>query len=114
MNDTTLTAAERIHGFAEAVRAQLADLPADEVDDLVEGLVGDLSDQAADHGGQIDLGDPAAFAQELRDAALSDGLADPDSDARPVADEHPGGLSRARTPYRLDRSHAPRRGGSPR
>ena len=69
MNDTTLTAAERIHGFAEAVRAQLADLPADEVDDLVEGLVGDLSDQAADHGGQIDLGDPAAYAQELRDAA---------------------------------------------
>ena len=69
MNDTTLTAAERIHGFAEAVRAQLADLPADEVDDLVEGLVGDLSDQAADHGGQIELGDPAAYAQELRDAA---------------------------------------------
>lgn len=69
MNDTTLTAAERIHGFAEAVRAQLADLPADEVDDLVEGLVGDLSDQAADHGGRIDLGDPAAYAQELRDAA---------------------------------------------
>ena len=69
MNDTTLTAAERIHGFAEAVRAQLADLPADEVDDLVEGLVGDLSDQAADHGGQIELRDPAAYAQELRDAA---------------------------------------------
>ena len=69
MNDTTLTAAERIHAFADAVRAQLADLPAEDVDDLVEGLVGDLTDQAADHGGQIELGDPAAYAQELRDAA---------------------------------------------
>lgn len=69
MNDTTLTAAERIHAFADAVRAQLADLPAEDVDDLVEGLVGDLTDQAADHGGEIELGDPASYARELRDAA---------------------------------------------
>ena len=69
MNDTTLTSAERIHAFAGAVRAQLADLPSDEVDDLVEGLVGDLTDQAADHGGEIELGDPVVYAQELRDAA---------------------------------------------
>ncbi|MFJ4165747.1 hypothetical protein ACIPY5_09330 [Microbacterium sp. NPDC089698] len=69
MNETTLTAAERIRAFADAVRAQLADLPADEVDDLVEGLVGDLTDQAADHDGAIELGDPAAYAEELRSAA---------------------------------------------
>ena len=69
MNDTTLTAAERIHTFADAVRAELADLPAEEVDDLVEGLVGDLTDQAADHDGAIDLGDPVAYAEELRAAA---------------------------------------------
>lgn len=69
MNETTLTAAERIRAFADAVRAQLADLPAEEVDDLVEGLVGDLTDQAADHDGAIDLGDPAAYAEELRSAA---------------------------------------------
>ncbi|MCE4025979.1 hypothetical protein LXM50_08335 [Microbacterium sp. Au-Mic1] len=69
MNDTTLTAAERILTFADAVRAELADLPAEEVDDLVEGLVGDLTDQAADHDGAIDLGDPVAYAEELRAAA---------------------------------------------
>ncbi|MBS1908013.1 MAG: hypothetical protein JST33_15950 [Actinobacteria bacterium] len=69
MNDTTLAAAERIRAFADAVRAQLADLPAEEIDDLVEGLVGDLTDQAADHDGAIDLGDPAAYAAELRSAA---------------------------------------------
>lgn len=69
MNDTTLAAAERIRSFADAVRAQLADLPAEEIDDLVEGLVGDLTDQAADHDGAIDLGDPAAYAAELRSAA---------------------------------------------
>lgn len=69
MNDTTLAAAERIRIFADAVRAQLADLPSDEVDDLVEGLVGDLTDQAADNGGAIELGDPAAYAEELRSAA---------------------------------------------
>ncbi|OZB81781.1 hypothetical protein, partial [Microbacterium sp. 13-71-7] len=69
MNETTLAAAERIRAFADAVRAQLADLPAEEVDDLVEGLVGDLTDQAADHDGAIELGDPAAYAEELRSAA---------------------------------------------
>ncbi|MFB7843864.1 hypothetical protein [Microbacterium sp. NPDC056052] len=69
MNETTLSAAERIRAFADAVRAQLADLPAEEVDDLVDGLVGDLTDQAADHDGAIDLGDPAAYAEELRSAA---------------------------------------------
>lgn len=69
MNETTLTAAERIRAFADAVRDQLADLPSEEIDDLVEGLVGDLTDQAADHDGAIDLGDPAAYAEELRSAA---------------------------------------------
>jgi len=69
MNETTLAAAERIRAFADAVRAQLADLPAEEIDDLVEGLVGDLTDQAADHDGAIELGDPAAYAEELRSAA---------------------------------------------
>ncbi|MGO4679585.1 hypothetical protein [Microbacterium sp. 2MCAF23] len=69
MNETTLSAAERIRTFADAVRAQLADLPPDEIDDLVDGLVGDLTDQADDHGGDIELGDPAAYAEELRSAA---------------------------------------------
>jgi len=69
MNETTLTSAERIRAFADAVRAQLSDLPTEEIDDLVDGLVGDLTDQAADHDGAIELGDPAAYAEELRSAA---------------------------------------------
>jgi hypothetical protein len=69
MNDTTLAAAERIRAFADAVRAQLADLPPDDVEDLVDGLIGDLTDQAADNDGEIELGDPAAYAYELRSAA---------------------------------------------
>lgn len=69
MTDTTLPAAERIRAFAAAVRAELSDLPAEDVDDLVEGLVGDLTDQADDSDGEIALGDPVAYAQELRSAA---------------------------------------------
>ncbi|GAA5145385.1 hypothetical protein GCM10025768_02550 [Microbacterium pseudoresistens] len=69
MNDTTLPAAERIRAFAEAVRAELADLSSEEIDDLVGGLEGDLTDQAEDAGGALELGDPAAYAHELRVAA---------------------------------------------
>lgn len=69
MNDTTLSPAERIRTFADAVRAELADLPEEEIDDLIGGLIGDLTDQAQDAGGEITLGDPVAYAQELRDAA---------------------------------------------
>ncbi|WP_309065995.1 hypothetical protein [Microbacterium sp.] len=69
MNDTTLSPAERIRVFAAAVRSELADLPEDDLEDLVGGLVGDLTDQAADNGGAIDLGDPIVYARELRAAA---------------------------------------------
>lgn len=69
MNDTTTPSAERIRAFAAAVRSELSDLPEDDVDDLVGGLVGDLTDQAADSGGAIELGDPVAYARELRNAA---------------------------------------------
>lgn len=69
MNDTTISPAERIRAFAAAVRAELADLPEDDVEDLTGGLVGDLTDQAADSGGDIDFGDPIAYAHELRIAA---------------------------------------------
>ena len=69
MNSTTLSPAGRIRTFADAVRAELADLSEEEIDDLVGGLVGDLTDQAEDAGGEIALGDPVSYAQELRDAA---------------------------------------------
>lgn len=69
MNDTLTTVDEQIRAFAAAVRAELSDLPAEDVDDLVEGLVGDLTDQAADSDDAFQLGDPAEYARELRTAA---------------------------------------------
>ena len=60
---------ERIRTFSSAVREALNDLPAEDVDELVDGLEADLADQAADLGGDQDLGDPAAYAAELRAAA---------------------------------------------
>ena len=84
----TLPSAAAIAVFAAAVRAQLSDLPADDVDDLTDGLEADLTEQAADAaadaaggaaGGAADgaadgaalseLGDPVAYAAELRAAA---------------------------------------------
>ena len=59
-----------IADFAAAVRAQLSDLPTDDVDELTDGLEADLTEQAADAGAASpELGDPAAYAAELRAAA---------------------------------------------
>lgn len=53
--------------FARAVRAELADLPALEVEELTEGLEADLTERLAEDGS--DLGDPVAYAAELRASA---------------------------------------------
>lgn len=53
--------------FARAVRAQLSDLPALEVEELTEGLEADLTERLAEDGS--DLGDPVAYAAELRASA---------------------------------------------
>jgi hypothetical protein len=58
-----------IHAFASAVRAHLDDLPIDEVDDLLDGLEADLSDQAAEAGADFEIPDAATYAAELRAAA---------------------------------------------
>lgn len=58
-----------IHAFAAAVRAHLADLPADDVDDLLDGLEADLADQAAEAGDDFTLPDAGGYAAELRAAA---------------------------------------------
>jgi hypothetical protein len=58
-----------IRDFATAVRAGLDDLPAEEVEDLTDGLEADLTEQAADAGTARELGDPLAYADELRAAA---------------------------------------------
>ncbi|TFB72670.1 hypothetical protein E3O06_10160 [Cryobacterium glaciale] len=69
------TATQSIHDFALAVRGALSDLPDDEIDDLTDGLEADLTEQAADveavdsAAPGFELGDPVAYAEELRSAA---------------------------------------------
>lgn len=65
---TTSTVTPEIAQFAQGVRAALADLPAEEVDDLTEGLEADLAEAYAEDL-QRELPDPAAYATELRAAA---------------------------------------------
>ncbi|GAA3533574.1 hypothetical protein AFL01nite_21690 [Aeromicrobium flavum] len=66
MNATTLPA--EIIAFAAAVRASLRDLPADEVEELTDGLEADLAEAYAEDLAR-ELPDPAAYAAELRGAA---------------------------------------------
>ncbi len=65
---TTSTVTPEIAKFAQGVRAALADLPADEVDDLTDGLEADLAEAYAEDL-QRELPDPSAYATELRMAA---------------------------------------------
>lgn len=66
MNTSTVT--PEIQRFADGVRAALADLPAEEVDDLTEGLEADLAESLAEDLRRT-LPDPASYAAELRLAA---------------------------------------------
>jgi hypothetical protein len=59
----------RIRDFAVAVRARLDDLDPEDVDDLTGGLEADLQEEAADHDGALELGDPVFYADELRTSA---------------------------------------------
>lgn len=65
---STSTVTPEIAAFAQGVRAALADLPADEVDELTDGLEADLAEAYAEDL-QRELPDPAAYASELRQAA---------------------------------------------
>ncbi|WP_136586390.1 hypothetical protein [Microbacterium hydrothermale] len=65
----TTTVHDDIRAFAAAVRSHLDDLPADEVDDLLDGLEADLSDQASEAGDDFELPDATTYAAELRAAA---------------------------------------------
>lgn len=53
--------------FARSVRTQLSDLTALEVEELTEGLEADLAERLAEDGSE--LGDPVAYAAELRASA---------------------------------------------
>ncbi|MEV4686675.1 hypothetical protein [Microbacterium sp. LWH3-1.2] len=68
MNVTAPALDSRIAEFAAAVRAELSDLPAEDVDDLVDGLDADLAEQASESD-DFELPDPVAYAAELRSAA---------------------------------------------
>ncbi|GAB3615854.1 hypothetical protein GCM10027416_04110 [Okibacterium endophyticum] len=66
MNESA-TAPAAVRDFAAAVRAHLDDLPADEVEELTDGLEADLTERAQDAGDSF--GDPAEYARELRSAS---------------------------------------------
>jgi hypothetical protein len=65
---TTSTVQPEIARFAAAVRVALADLSAEEVDDLTDGLEADLAESLAEDLSRT-LPDPVAYAAELRLAA---------------------------------------------
>lgn len=59
----------KIHKFAVAVRAELADLPETEVISLTEGLEADLTERLAEEGYGFEFESPSEYAAELREAA---------------------------------------------
>ncbi|TCI98655.1 hypothetical protein [Aeromicrobium sp. IC_218] len=65
---TTTTVPAQIADFARRVRAALSDLPAEEVEELTDGLEADLAEGFAEDL-RRELPDPAAYADELRTAA---------------------------------------------
>lgn len=90
MNDTTKLAVQpEVDAFVVEVERRLADLSAEERDELVGGLRADLSERLAEHAGPESpaevLGDPAAYAAELRTAAGFSSVAAVRRDRRPIA-----------------------------
>jgi hypothetical protein len=70
MNDTTrVEVRPEVSYFLDKVRARLSDLSEEQRDDLLGGLEADLSELVADGGSVAELGDPRAYADELRSAA---------------------------------------------
>lgn len=71
MNEPTLRLDVRpeVSAFVDQVRARLADLSEEEREELVGGLEADLAELVADGGSVAELGDPRAYADELRAAA---------------------------------------------
>lgn len=65
---TTTTVPTEITQFAQRVRAELSDLPEDDLDDLTDGLEADLA-ESLEEDPTRELPDPVAYAIELRTAA---------------------------------------------
>ncbi|WP_182380342.1 hypothetical protein [Nocardioides sp. WS12] len=90
MNDTVKVAVQpEVEAFVVEVESRLADLSAEERDELIGGLRADLSERLAEHSGPEApaevLGDPAAYAVELRTAAGFAPVAAERRERRPVA-----------------------------
>ena len=68
---TATTASIEVHDYLAAVSRELADLPADERDDLLEDLDSHLHEVIAEGEGTLEqrLGPPEAYAAELRASA---------------------------------------------
>ncbi|MGH3365401.1 MAG: HAAS signaling domain-containing protein [Nocardioidaceae bacterium] len=71
MNDPTIRLETRpeVSAFVEKVRARLFDLSDEEREELVGGLEADIDELVSDGGSVAELGDPRAYADELRAAA---------------------------------------------
>ncbi len=71
MNEPTVRLESRpeVIAFVERVRDRLADLSDEEREELVGGLVADIHELVEDGGSVAELGDPRAYADELRLAA---------------------------------------------
>ncbi|MBK7723281.1 MAG: hypothetical protein IPI32_13950 [Austwickia sp.] len=61
----------QVAGYVSAVRTALTDLSPDDLDDLTAGMAADLTEMVRERGGALTdhLGDPRAYAAELRAAA---------------------------------------------
>jgi len=75
MTDTTVGYSpglvDGVTAYVREVRAELDDLPVEDIDDLTGGMEADLSELAAESGGDLigRLGSPRLYAAELRAAA---------------------------------------------
>lgn len=82
---STTVLAPEIAEFLAVVRAQLADLDPEEQSEITDGLVADLTDLVSERGPEA-LGDPVAYARELRQAAGLEETGRPRRDRRPVGE----------------------------
>lgn len=62
-------AAPEVSAFVDRVRTRLSDLTDEEREELVGGLEADIAELVSDGGSVCELGDPRAYADELRAAA---------------------------------------------
>ena len=102
MSDTTVGYSPRlvdgVAAYVREVRDELADLPMEDIDDLTGGMDADLTELAAECGGDLAgrLGTPRLYAAELRAAAgLPERMAGSGGRRRPLA----GALRHARASF---------------